>query len=52
MLCSRSRPVDERFHLRRTVQKYASNNNAYLKDLSEAYQRLTTLGFQGTTRNS
>jgi hypothetical protein len=33
-------------------QKYASNNGAFLKDLTECYLKLTTLGYTGTTRNS
>lgn len=35
-----------------SLQKYAGNNGAFLKDLSECYLKLTTLGFTGTTRNS
>jgi hypothetical protein len=34
------------------MQKYGSNSNAFKTDVVEAYQRLTTLGFTGTTRNS
>jgi hypothetical protein len=34
------------------VQKYGTNNNAFIKDLSEAYQKLTTLGFASEGRNA
>lgn len=37
---------------RQHPQKYAGNNGAFLKDLTECYLKLTTLGYTGTTRNS
>lgn len=34
------------------VKKYGGNDNAYVKDVAEAYQKIVLLGQKGTTRNS
>jgi hypothetical protein len=37
--------------LKTFVTKYSTNNGAFLKDLTECYLKLTTLGYKGTKRN-